>query len=155
MSNDKNRPTPNRDGSRVGEPSTTPGNPAGDAVFTADHVSAQFKITVRALHYYEALGLIKPQRQGSIRIYSQRDCDRIALIVKDRKLAGVFYELGQLMESAGVQGSEAYALGGERVDQQIKALEIARSEISVVLAELRRIHTIMTVKMAGRGDGST
>ena len=123
---------------------------ADDMELRAEVVCQRFNVTAKALRYYEALGVIKPRRIGSLRVYGRSDCDRIALLVRDRKLAGTVYEIGRLLEGDNGQGSaEAFVLGREKCAAQIKTLEAARAEIGVALAELRRIDTLLTVRMAG------
>jgi DNA-binding transcriptional MerR regulator len=150
----KGRVPPEQDVVWIEEGSASKANT--DAMFTAEAVADRFKITVRALHFYETLGLIKPQRNGSVRIYDQFDCDRLALVTRDRRVAAALYDIGQVVQNRTRDGAaQAFALGRDKCDEQIRALEQARSEISLLLAELRRIQTILTVKLAGRGDSST
>jgi DNA-binding transcriptional MerR regulator len=118
----------------------------------AEVVCQRFNITPKALRYYEALGVIKPRRIGSVRVYCEADCDRIALIAKDRKLSGTLYEVGRLLD--GGSSADAIALGREKCLAQITALEAARAEIGLALAELRRIDTMLTVRMAIRKDAA-
>jgi DNA-binding transcriptional MerR regulator len=118
---------------------------ADDVELRADVVSQRFGITPRALRYYEALGAVKPRRIGSVRVYSRADCDRIALIAKDRRLAGTVYEIGRLLERDS--SPAACALGRVKCAAQIRALQRTQTEIGLALTELRRIDSLLATKM--------
>ena len=50
-------------------------------------LAGQFGITLRALRFYEDKGLIKPQRNGTTRLYDYRDRARLKLILLGPRLA--------------------------------------------------------------------
>ena len=53
----------------------------------------RFSITPRALRFYEGKGLIAPIRDGAVRLHGQSDLERLALILKARKLG---FTLGEI-----------------------------------------------------------
>ncbi|MEO0792778.1 MAG: MerR family transcriptional regulator, partial [Pseudomonadota bacterium] len=52
--------------------------------FTISDLAKEFEITPRAIRFYEARGLLEPQRRGSQRIYSRRDRGRLILIIRGK-----------------------------------------------------------------------
>ena len=54
--------------------------------FTIGQLAREFGLTLRTLRFYEDRGLISPTREGSTRLYSQRDRARLATIVRAKAL---------------------------------------------------------------------
>ncbi|MEA2423600.1 MAG: hypothetical protein QOH13_10, partial [Thermoleophilaceae bacterium] len=48
-------------------------------------LAADLGVTTRTLRFYEAEGLISPLRQGTARVYDQRDRARLRLILRGRR----------------------------------------------------------------------
>src|SRR3954464_5161994 len=68
-----------------------------DKAFTIGELSREFGVTLRALRFYENKGLISPQRDGLSRLYSQGDRNRLALILKGKKLGFTLGEIRQMI----------------------------------------------------------
>jgi DNA-binding transcriptional MerR regulator len=45
-------------------------------------VAQTYGLTLRALRFYEVKGLLKPEREGSRRLYRPQDLERVAIITK-------------------------------------------------------------------------
>ena len=57
--------------------------------FGIGDLAREFRITARAIRFYEDRGMITPRRTGSggrIRVYSQRDRARLTLLLKGKRL---------------------------------------------------------------------
>lgn len=79
---------------------------------------------VQTLRYYERAGLIQPSRsQGNIRLYSQRDLDRIQ-------------EVRRLMEDLGVNLAGAEVI--LRMREHLRQLERERDALRAEVERLRR-----------------
>ena len=50
--------------------------------YAIGELAAEFDVTSRALRLYEEEGLLNPQREGTRRIYSERDRVRLRLILR-------------------------------------------------------------------------
>ena len=116
--------------------------------------------TVRAIHLYEELGLLKPaaRSEGSYRLYDADDLERLRFIKGLRDDAGFsLTEIGQLLEDEVARvrirerfrttkdSAERRALIDDalvRVDRQVATLrqKIERLEEMVIEAEGRRAH---------------
>ena len=101
-------------------------------------VAREFGVTLRALRFYEAKGLIAPQRSGAIRLFSRGDCERIALILTGRRLGFTLAEIRQLVD--GPDGKNL-RLSREKCVEQINLLERQKRGIELALSELRQIYT--------------
>ncbi len=84
-------------------PDGFPESGAIEPACTIGDVARQFGLTHRTLRFYESRGLIKPVRRGSTRLYGPKHLDRLAVIVKAKKLGLTLTAIGQLI---GDQGSE-------------------------------------------------
>ena len=49
-------------------------------------LAKEFGITTRTIRFYEAKGLIKPERQGQRRVYYLRDKVQLKLIMRGKRL---------------------------------------------------------------------
>ena len=97
----------------------------------------KFGVSVRTLRFYEGAGLLSPLREGRRRIYRRKDADRLAAIVKSKKLGFTLNEVREIIaDEASQQGLK---ISREKCLEQIGVLERKLTEIDQALAELRRI----------------
>lgn len=109
---------------------------AGERLYTIGDLARDFGTTLRALRFYEDKGLLTPQRDGTRRLYSASDRNRLALILKGKKLGFTLTELRSLVGAAN--GSEdGLALTRDRCVSQLAQLERQRTEIDEAIGELR------------------
>jgi DNA-binding transcriptional MerR regulator len=55
-------------------------------------------VTTRTLRFYEAEGLISPLRQGTVRVYDQRDRARLRLILRGRRFGMTLGECREIVD---------------------------------------------------------
>jgi DNA-binding transcriptional MerR regulator len=94
-------------------------------------------VTVRALHHYDALGLLVPSErtQAGHRLYSAADVERLYRLLALREVGLPLDEIGPLLDSEdGVADTVRRHLG--RVEQQLGALEQLRLRLTRLLAAL-------------------
>ena len=122
--------------------------------FTIGEVAEKFDMTLRALRFYESRGLLAPTRQGRTRLYDQADCERIALILKGKKLGFTLAEIKQMVAAQGGRGGErALSLSSERCLEQIAYFEQKMQEAVEAIAELRGIERMLSGRMAADDAG--
>jgi DNA-binding transcriptional MerR regulator len=110
------------------------------AEYSIGELATMFGMTHRALRFYESREMIAPRRVGRSRIYGQTDCDRLALIVKGKKLGFTLAEIAQMIEIQEGRASDVtLRLTHEACATQIKFFEQQIAFISAGLDELRRI----------------
>jgi DNA-binding transcriptional MerR regulator len=125
--------------------------PSGKATFGITELAAEFGITLRALRFYESKGLIAPTRIERMRLYSRADRDRLALILKAKKLGFTLVEIGQMIEAQeGRADGLSLRLSRERCADQIGAIERQIEGLKTGLAELRRIQGMLSSPDAAR-----
>ena len=123
------------------------GNSSPPKAFTIGELSREFGVTLRALRFYENKGLISPHRDGLSRLYSEGDRNRLALILKGKKLGFTLVEIRQMiaMEESDVD-PDTLALSREKCLEQIELLERQKAEIEEGLRELNRIYAALSGK---------
>lgn len=115
---------------------------ASEPVCTIGELARRFDLTYRALRFYESRGLLNPVRRGSNRVYRVKDVERLAVIVKAKKLGLTLTAIGQILPDA--DSGQTLRLSRETCLAQIAVLERKLAQTREALAEL---HTI-----CGTGD---
>jgi DNA-binding transcriptional MerR regulator len=119
------------------------------AEFTISELAKEFGVTLRTLRFYEDKGLISPRRQGLTRLYSQHDRERIALILKGKKLGFMLGEIRNMVAAeAGRADGRALKLSREKCLEQIELLKRQQADTEEALVELGRIHTALSTNRA-------
>lgn len=62
-----------------------------EAQYSISQLAKEFEITPRTLRFYESRGILSPRRQGTTRIYGERDRVRLILALRGRR-AGLTVE---------------------------------------------------------------
>jgi DNA-binding transcriptional MerR regulator len=113
-------------------------------------------VTLRALRFYEARGLISPRREGRMRVYNQVDSHRVGLILRAKKLGFTLADIGRMIDvKDGAPASRGLQLTAEKCLQQITHLERQMKTIFEALADLRRIHLALCREAANQADGTS
>jgi DNA-binding transcriptional MerR regulator len=133
------------------------GSGAEQTEFTIAELAKEFGLTLRALRFYDSRGLLSPQREGRRRIFSRADRERLALIVKGKKLGFTLAEISRMIEAqSGRASAHTLKLTAEKCLEQIAFFERQMREAGEALAELRQIHLslcVRTVHQAGDKPG--
>lgn len=106
----------------------------GVFVKTVKEVSGLTGISVRTLHHYDAIGLLKPTRvtQAGYRMYDDEALCRLQTILLFRELEFPLKEIGEILDSPGFDQKKA-------LEQQIRLLELRRDHISNLITHARQI----------------
>ncbi|RMH47740.1 MAG: MerR family DNA-binding transcriptional regulator [Gammaproteobacteria bacterium] len=70
--------------------------------FTISDLSKEFGVTTRAIRHYEDMGLLKPKRKGTQRIYTHGDRVRLQLILRGKRIG---FSLAEIKEIIGLYRS--------------------------------------------------
>jgi len=109
--------------------------------YTIGELAEEFGITSRALRLYEEERLLDPQREGTRRIYNERNRVRLRLILRGKRLG---WSLSEIRESFDLYdsslGEEAQLeLMLEKLAQRRAALLEQKKDIENALRDLERI----------------
>lgn len=125
-------------------------HPVDPNEYTIGQLSREFGITLRALRFYENKGFVSPRREGMTRFYSRVDRERIALILKGKKLGFTLAEIRDMVAAEeGRADPSSLQLSREKCLEQIEVLEKQKHDLDEALAELRRIHTSLSSRVVG------
>ena len=120
-------------------PGESPEAPESEArTFSISDLARQFEVTTRTIRFYEDKGLLNPARQGTRRIYSQRDLVRLRLVLRGKRLGFSLDEIADIMDmydtDTGEAGQLTYMLG--RLSEQRHILLRQRRDLEQTLNEL-------------------
>ena len=101
---------------------------------TVKEVSRLTGVSVRALHHYDAIGLLHPAQitEAGYRLYSDEDLQRLHTILLLRQLQFPLKEIRQILDSPGFDPLEA-------LPQQIELLELQRQQLDDLISHARTI----------------
>jgi DNA-binding transcriptional MerR regulator len=71
---------------------------AEDRTWTVGELAEALGVTTRTLRFYEAEGLISPDRRGSARVYHPRDHARMRLILRGKRFGMSLAEIREIVE---------------------------------------------------------
>lgn len=110
-----------------------------DAEFSISDLAAEFDVTARALRFYEAKGLIRPERRGQTRVYTANDRARLNLILRGKRVGFSLDEIKEMLDVEGVGARERSAVAAaiERFRTRIELLERQRDDIDFALRDLQ------------------
>jgi DNA-binding transcriptional MerR regulator len=134
----------------LGSPSADGPPSGGWSELTIGEMAQRFGLTARALRFYEAKGLLVPRRAGRARLYGPAECERLALVLKAKRLGFTLAEIRQMLAAPEPAGSGDLNLGRRQCFEQIKWLEERKREIEAALAELRRTYSSFYARSVAR-----
>jgi DNA-binding transcriptional MerR regulator len=120
-------------------------------LLTIGEMSERFGITLRALRFYEARGLLSPQRAGSVRLYGPTDTRRLALILKGKHLGFTLTEIRAMVatDSGEAAARGELAIAPDLVVAQLESLRRQRGNIEQAIVELEATHQRMAMMDGG------
>ncbi len=111
-----------------------------DQTFSITELSHEFKVTARAIRFYEDKGLLQPSRQGMNRIYTRRDRARLILILRGKRLGFSLAEIREMLNlyDLGDGQTEQLRVTLKRSQDRLRALETQRRDVEAAIDELHR-----------------
>jgi DNA-binding transcriptional MerR regulator len=121
------------------------------ATFSIADLAAEYDVTLRTIRHYEDLGLLSPERRGTVRIFRNRDRVRLALILRGKRLGFSLDEIATIVnmydQSPGEAGQLKYLL--EQIEVRRADLEQRRRDIEQTLVELDAVERRCREDLAG------
>ena len=101
---------------------------------TVKEVSKLTGVSVRTLHHYDAIGLLKPTRvtEAGYRLYDDTALRRLQTILLFRELQFPLKEIKEILDTPGFDPMDA-------LEQQIHLLELQRKHLDTLISHARRI----------------
>lgn len=111
------------------------------AGYSIGQLAEEFGVTSRALRLYEEEGLLNPRREGTRRIYHERDRVRLRLILRGKRLGWSLAEIRESFDlydsSLGEEAQLEWMLG--KLAERRDTLEAQRRDVEHALEELEEI----------------
>jgi DNA-binding transcriptional MerR regulator len=130
---------------RAGGTTTTPADARDAGSFTIGELARDAGVTLRPLRFYQSKGLLTPRRDGSARLFTHEDRDRLALILQGKRLGFTLTEIREMLAARDRGCMKTLPIVRRKCVEQINMLERQRRDIETALAELRQIYTEMFV----------
>jgi len=122
-------------------------------LYTITELSEELAVTARAIRFYEAKGLLAPQRAGSTRVYTYRDRARLLIILRGKRLGfslALVKKYLDLYDADPTHKTQIETLlRGAR--QRIGELETQRQDLELTIEELRDIEQLCLEAMRRLG----
>ena len=113
------------------------------ATFSITDLAKEFKLSTRAIRFYEDQGLLAPARAGRNRVYGKRDRVRLELILRSKRLG---FSLGEIKELFDLYDSTQR--DNTKLPLFLKVLSSKRAllmgmkqDIEVMLSEIHMLET--------------
>jgi len=119
-------------------------------LYTITQLTQEFGITTRTLRFYEAQGLLDPQRRGRQRLYRPADRTRLKLILRGKRLGFSLSEISEILDMYGKAPGEAGQLRllMDRITARRTELLEKRDDIELTLKELDEVEAGCLERMA-------
>lgn len=118
--------------------------------YTITQLTQEFDITTRTLRFYEAQGLVSPQRRGRQRLYAPGDRTRIKLILRGKRLGFSLNEIRDMIEMYRSAPGEAGQLRLllDRIAARREELLEKQRDIELTLLELDDVEAGARARMS-------
>jgi len=122
--------------------------------WTVGELAEDLGVTTRTLRFYEAQGLVKPERQGANRLYRPRDRARLKLILRGRRFGMTLEECREIVDMYdGAASSEVRQIETllSRLDEVAADLRERQDDLRRTLAEVTDVATQCRNRLAELG----
>ena len=124
-----------------------------ERLYSITELAEELGVTARAIRFYEAKGLLRPQRVGANRVYDYRDRARLLLILRGKRLGFSLAEIQQYLDLYDADPTHkkqlVHLLAGAR--ERIDELQSQRRDLDLTLEELREIEEQVLAAMREAG----
>jgi DNA-binding transcriptional MerR regulator len=123
---------------------------------TVGELADDLGVTTRTLRFYEAEGLVAPERAGGNRVYTQRDRARLRLILRGRRFGMTLAECREIVDMYdGATTSERKQLQVllGRLDEIAADLRVRQADLRRTLAEVNDVAAQCRSRLSELADG--
>ena len=125
--------------------------PENRDLFAIADLAREFGISTRALRFYEAKGLLAPERVGATRIFRRRDRARLILILRGKRLGFSLRDISDYLSLYDADRNQQVHLLAGMVDDRLKSLEGQLQDLQTTIAELREIKKLADERLVKAG----
>ena len=125
--------------------------PENRDLFAIADLAKEFGISTRAIRFYEAKGLLAPERVGATRIFRRRDRARLILILRGKRLGFSLRDISDYLSLYDANRSQLVHLLTAKVDERLASLEGQLLDLQTTIAELREIKKLADERLVKAG----
>jgi len=118
-------------------------------LFAIADLATEFGISTRTIRFYEAKGLLTPERVGGARIFRRRDRAKLILILRGKRLG---FSLRDISDYLSLYDAHSHAaqvsLLVDKVDERLDLLQSQLSDLETTIGELREIRKLAGERLA-------
>ena len=111
-------------------------------LFAIADLAKEFGISTRAIRFYEAKGLLAPERLGATRVFRRRDRARLILILRGKRLGFSLRDISDYLSLYDANRSQQVSLLTAKVDERLASLERQLQDLQTTIAELKEIRKL-------------
>ena len=125
--------------------------PENRDLFAIADLAKEFGISTRAIRFYEAKGLLSPERVGATRIFRRRDRARLILILRGKRLGFSLRDISDYLSLYDANRSQQVHLLTAKVDERLASLEAQLQDLQTTIAELKEIRKLADERLDKAG----
>lgn len=125
--------------------------PENRDLFAIADLAKEFGISTRAIRFYEAKGLLAPERVGATRIFRRRDRARLILILRGKRLGFSLRDISDYLSLYDADRSQQVHLLTAKVDERLALLEAQLQDLQTTIAELEEIRKLADERLVKAG----
>ena len=108
-------------------------------LFAIADLAREFGISTRAIRFYEAKGLLAPERVGATRVFRRRDRARLILILRGKRLGFSLRDISDYLRLYDANRTQQVSLLIGKVDERLASLETQLEDLQTTISELKEI----------------
>jgi DNA-binding transcriptional MerR regulator len=125
--------------------------PENRDLFAIADLAREFGISTRAIRFYEAKGLLSPERVGNTRIFRRRDRARLILVLRGKRLGFSLRDISDYLSLYDADRSQQVHLLVGKVEERLASLESQLQDLQTTIAELREIKKLADARLETLG----
>lgn len=120
-------------------------------LYAIAELAKEFGISTRAIRFYEAKGLLAPERVGATRVFRRRDRARLILILRGKRLGFSLRDISDYLSLYDADRSQQVNLLVGKVDERLASLEAQLRDLQTTIAELKEIRKLADERLEKAG----
>jgi len=114
-------------------------------------LAREFGISTRAIRFYEAKGLLSPERVGATRVFRRRDRARLILILRGKRLGFSLRDISDYLSLYDADRSQQVNLLTAKVDERLASLQAQLEDLQTTISELKEIKKLADERLDKAG----
>lgn len=113
-------------------------------------LAREFDISTRTIRFYEAKGLLAPERVGNTRVFHRRDRARLILILRGKRLGFSLKEISEYLTLYEVDNTQSAQVEHliQLVDRRLELLDQQLQDLQTTTIELSEIRKLALERLA-------